>query len=208
MTDSVFLLKLIPNLILLFGVVYLFWKRKFNVILFTLFSFLLMEASPFFADMKKYTFSMFFVTSGVYFLLVHKVYSDFLEKKTKQFLKIGIPFFIFLSIMFLMKLFKGDDFQVISHNIMMNIVFIAYPVLYLTQVLKQKNKYNELYFRMSCVFLSYFIFEIILSVLLGFIFKIQLTWKFYILPFRFFIIQIFYISLIYFGWKIGKTQKG
>lgn len=207
MEAKIIFLRLIPIIILLSGVLFLLKKKKYNVILFTLFSFLLMELSPFMIDMKAYSFYMFFFTSIVYFILLHNIYSRFFNAATKIFLKIMTFSFILVSIIVFTILYKGDDFQVIYHNIAVNIILIIYPVLYLTQGLKQRNDYNALYFNISCVFISYFILEIILSVFLSFLFKTGLIWEVSIRPFRFFVIQIFYISLIYFGWKLGKIQK-
>lgn len=207
MHGNVEVLRLIPIVLLLFGVLALASKKKYNVILFVLFSFLLMELTPLVLNVKGHLFYLFFYSSLAYFILVHKLYSNFLKTTTQLFLKIGIFTFILVSIGLFMIAFKGTSYQMIYHNIFTNVLFMTYPILYLTHSLKQKNVYNPLYFNLSCVLLGYFILEIVLSVIMSFLFKVELIWNIPIRPFRFCIIQLFYMSLIYFGWKIGKTQK-
>lgn len=207
MNGNVELLRLIPNVLLLLGVAFLVRRKKYNVILIALFSFLLMELYPFVLNIKGNLFSLFFYSSLVYFILVHKLYSNFLKATTQLFLKIGIFTFVLVSIGLFIMALKDSTYQIIYHNIFANVLYMTYPILYLIHSLKQKHVYSSLYFNLSCVFLGYFILEIVLSILMSFLFKVELIWNIPIRPFRFCVIQLFYMTLIYFGWKLGKTQK-
>lgn len=200
-------IRLIPLVVLTFGVLFMVKEKKFNVILLALASFLSMEVTPFFIRIEEHIFFLFFFSSLVYFILVQKLYTPFFKGKTQLVLKIGIGSFITLSIFLYLFLFNGYDYRVIYHNLFSNLLFMAYPVGYLIGALKERKIYNSVYFNMSCIFFGYFVLEIILSVVLGFLFKIDFIWNIPVRPFRFGIVQLFYISLIYFGWKLGKIQK-
>lgn len=166
-----------------------------------------MELYPLVLNIKGNLFSLFFYSSLVYFILVHKLYSNFLKATTQLFLKIGIFTFVLVSIGLFIMALKDSTYQIIYHNIFANVLYMTYPILYLIHSLKQKHVYSSLYFNLSCVLLGYFILEIVLSILMSFLFKVELIWNIPIRPFRFCVIQLFYMTLIYFGWKLGKTQK-
>lgn len=207
MNGNVELLRFITNGLLLLGCLILVRRKKYNVILIALCSFLLMELYPLVLNPKGNLFSLFFYSSLVYFILVHKLYSNFLKTTTQLFLKIGIFTFVLVSIGLFIMALKDSTYQIIYHNIFANVLFMIYPILYLIHSLKQKNVYSPLYFNLSCVLLGYFILEIVLSILMSFLFKVELIWSIPIRPFRFCMVQLFYMCLIYFGWNLGRTQK-
>ena len=211
MTDNfdfyIKLIRLIANLTLFFGSSILLVKKKNNVILFTLISFLLMEFLQIFMYGKINVFFLYFLSALIYYNLFNKLYSPFFKSKIKSYINYISFGLILLSMLLNIFFFQKNDYNIIYHYIFTNVVLLTYPSLYLINLINQKNEYNSLYFKMSYIFFGFFILEIILSTMLSLLFKTELIWEISIRPFRAIIIQLFYISLIYFGWKIGKTQK-
>lgn len=202
----ILILRSIPTLILALGILFLLLKKEYSIITAILFSFLLLEISPFILNMEGFSFYLFLLSGTIYFVLMHQLYKEFLQPPTIKLLGLFTASFLTVSTLYFFS-FNGDDYRMIYHNVLANILFVAYPTLYLTNGIKKDKKYNRFYFNMSCVFLSYFILETILSVMLSFLFKTELIWEIGIRPFRFVVIQVFYVFLIYFGWKLGTLQK-
>ena len=122
-------------------------------------------------------------------------------------MKIIPPLILLIACLRLLSLYEKDITLSRYDSVLINLFFMSYPIIYFLLIAKGKVVYNPFYFMMSSVFLSYFLLEIILTIMLDVLFKTGLVLETPMLPFKIFITQLLYGSLIYFGWKLGKIQK-
>lgn len=99
-----------------------------------------------------------------------------------------------------------EEFQLYI-NVCFQLLFVIYALLYLNNLLisKVKLSFSALLFNLMVV--VFFSVDAIISLSINYLINehLSLVAPFWI--FRLLLLQIFYVSLIYFGWEIGKTQK-
>lgn len=203
------IIRIIPIVILFIGVVFLLKGRKFNNIFIGIIILFLMETFSYFGfGIKEGKVSWLLYFSGpLYLILINSIYNDLFFKVVKKlFFKVIISVIVILLGLFLIYPINANF--VFHYNAFIGLIILGYPISYFLKLIKQEIQYNLKYFSFNAIVFLFFSLDIILYVMLKFIVDVKLFESIKgIAYFRFFIIQLFYISLIYFGYQLSKAKN-
>jgi len=85
------------------------------------------------------------------------------------------------------------------------LIILSLAGLYFINIIKNETSNRLLFWFNSIVFL-FFSIELIITLTLNFLVNAHLNWVAPIWIFRALVMQLFYLSLIYYGWKTGKDR--
>lgn len=86
------------------------------------------------------------------------------------------------------------------------IIIITLASLYFYSII-WKDNFNPTHFWFNCSVFLFFSVEVIIKLTFNFLINGHLNWVGPIWIFRGVLLQIFYVLLIYYGWKTGKNKK-
>lgn len=192
--------QLLPIAILLVGFILLLVKKKQHDVFFAICGLLLLEVIAY----LKISWTLYF-SGPLYLVLIHSLYGRlFFVLLKKEIFRILVTMLLIIAIvgvLFIHEKNKSFVFYYVAGNEM---IVLLYPVLYFLRLMKQSIKYELKYFVLNSIVLLFFSLEIILYIMLKFLSDYYSLITTNIVFFRFFVIQLFYISLIYFGCKLSK----
>jgi len=208
-TDSllVAILRLLPVIILFFGGLFLLIQKRMNVIFWSILGLLVLEFIPFIIPKSHFQdkFWILYFSGAIYILLIHNLYKKIFFTLVKD-----VIFKILMSVIFL---FVGLGVFYIHHRdpnfvyvfiTSIEILIIFYPIYYFIKLVSGIIKYDLIQFIFNGIVLLFFSLEIMMYVMIKFLIESDLFFSIKIYEFRFYVMQLFYLSLIYFGWKIQK----
>ncbi len=130
----------------------------------------------------------------------------------KEILAINFKWFlVFATTAFLLLIFNAfyytnlNDIQFYS-DIIGCLIIIILSSLYFYSIIWKSN-YNATYFWFNCIVFLFFSVEVIIKLTFNFLINGHLNWVGPIWIFRGVLLQIFYLLLIYYGWKTGKNKR-
>lgn len=203
--------KLLPIIILGIGAMLLIKKKVNYVILFCIVGLLVSEALTYLrigVGKGESNWTLYF-SGSLYLLLIHNLYSQlFFSLFKKNIFKIIYTVVVLTMLIGLFFIYNKNINFVFHYNAVIELIILVYPIVYFLKLMKQKVKYSTKYFILNSIVFLFFSLEILLYVMLKFIldsnlFKNMIS----IAYFRFIIIQLLYISLIYFGWRLGQKRE-
>lgn len=207
-TESLLLLiKVTPLIILLVGTLLLVYNKNYKGILWGVIGLFVLELCSLVLTQKSNSDHMwsFYFSGPLYLLLIHSLYTGFfvaiLNKKTYKLVMSLVLITMLAGIICIHA--KAPNF-VLHYTAIIEVLVLMYPIYYFFQLIKEKVSYDTRGFIFHAIIFLFFSLEIILYVMLKFLLDNNILGNVRIGIFRFFLIQLFYISLIYFGCKLGK----
>ena len=202
------IIKFAPLILLSFGVLFLLKRKIYNGVFLGVIGLLALETLSFLRIGVKEGASNWtlYLSGPIYLLLIHSLYSRLFFSLFKKHV-FNMIYGVILLVMLVGVLFMYDrDINFVFHySVAIELIILAYPATYFVKLMNQKVSYNVQYFLLNSIVFLFFSLEIILYVMLKFILDEDLFPKMIgIAYFRFFIIQLLYISLIYFGCTLKK----
>ncbi len=203
----VLIFKLIPIVILSVGVLVLLKKRIYNEILFGITGLLILETLSFLFASKEIKESSWtlFISGLIYFVLICKLYKSLffsiLNNIIYKFLLILILILICIGIVFIHKHNPNFVYYYITG---IELLVLLHPMYYFFKLVKQEIPYQFRHFVLNSIVFLFFGMEVILYGMIKHLLDNGILNNVRIDLFRFFLIQLFYISLIYFGCKLSK----
>jgi hypothetical protein len=203
--------KLLPLIILSIGVLYLSIKKTNRNILLGLIGLLILESISYLkigVREGEGNWTLYF-SGPLYLLLMHSLYNQLFFSLFKKVVFKRLYMVVVLTMLIgLFFIYKRNINVVFHYNAVIELIILAYPTVYFLKLMKQKIKYDTKHFMLNSIIFLFFSLEILLYVMLKFILDSNLFKSIMsIAYFRFAIIQLLYISLIYFGCKLGKKQE-
>ena len=197
-----------PMIILFTGIILLLVKKSYNPIFLGIIGLFVLEVLTYLRVGVTGSDSswVLYFSGPLYFILIQGLYSRlFFSLFTKVIFRLILA--VVLSAMFIGLFFiYTRNVNLVFHYIaVVELIVLMYPVVYFFKLATQTIKYELKYFILNSIILLFFSLEIVLYVMLKFLLDYNLFESIHIAYFRFLIIQLFYISLIYFGCKLGKT---
>ncbi|GGG07898.1 hypothetical protein GCM10011344_05590 [Dokdonia pacifica] len=195
--------RLAPIILLLIGASFLFYHKKVNPISLGIIGLLILECIAYIEGENNKWINYF--SGPLYFVVIHTLYKTisyhFLNKKLYH--KILILILITLVIGLLIIHQKHNNF-VFHYVAIVELIILIYPIIYFLKLMQQRINFNIKHFTLNSIILLFFSLDIILYVMIKFLLDYDLNSFILISYFRYILIQLFYISLIYFGWKLDK----
>ncbi|WP_430412303.1 hypothetical protein [Kordia sp.] len=201
------IIKITPLVILSIGTLLLVYNKNYKGILFGVIGLLALEVFSFVLTQKSNSDHLwtFYFSGPLYLLLIHSIYDglslSFLNKKSYKIMMSIVLITMLIGIVYIHD--ENPNF-VLHYTAIIELLVLLYPIFYFVRLMKQTIPYNFKEFILHAIIFLFFSLEIILFVMLKFLLDNNILSDVRIGLFRFFLIQLFYISLIYFGCKLGK----
>jgi hypothetical protein len=200
----VIVMRSIPILLLSSGSLFLILKKKFNIILLGVLCLLGLEVLTTVTATGKLSdnISLLYLCGILYFILIYNLYEklffSIINKKVYHILLIVI---VVIGCLFI---YQGDPNLVFHYTATIEFLILLYPLSYFIKLAKQEIDYDLTNFILNSIIFIFFCLEIVSYIMLKFLIESALLSSIKITLFRYITIQLFYLSLIYFGWKIQK----
>lgn len=201
------IIKITPLIILSIGVLLLFFSGNYKGMLWGIIGLLALEIFSYVLTQENNSDHMwsFYFSGPLYLLLIHSLYDGFslafLNKRSYKIMMNVVLITMLIGIGYIHG--KNANF-VLHYNVLIELVILLYPIVYFIRLMKQTVPYNFKEFILHAIIFLFFSLEIILYVMLKFLLDNNMLSDVRVGLFRFFLIQLFYISLIYFGCKLSK----
>lgn len=203
--ETLFLMmRLIPIIILSLGSVFLVLKKKINIILFCILCFLGLEILTSITATNKLidNISLLYFCGVAYFILIYNLYERlFFNLINKVMYRLLLGIIVIVGLIFL---YQKNPNLVFHYTAAIEFIIFLYPINYFIKLAKQEINYDITNFVLNGIIFLFFCLEIVSYIMLKFLIESELLHSIRITEFRYLLIQLFYLSLIYFGWKIQK----
>lgn len=206
-SEMLFIFRSIPILILFSGCVLLLIKKKTHIIFWSILGLLVLESMSCFMAVNKLNYKHWtlYFSGLLYFILIHNLYSQlFFRLFEKTIYKVLLTIIAILMIVGLSYIHAKDSNFVFHYIAGVELIVLLYPINYFLKLANQSIKYDLKYFILNSIILLFFSLDIIIYVMIKFLKDYDLLRSIGINYFRYYTIQLFYISLIYFGCKLHK----
>lgn len=202
----------VPVIILTTGIIFLLRKKKAIPILLGIVGLLLLEITSYLyydnESKGKHSLWTLYFSGPLYLLLINNLYTKILFTMFKK--KIFKLLLIIVLLVMVVGLFFIHAIQpsFVTHYIAgVELIVILYPIMFFLKLIKEEIDYDAKYFVLNAILFLFFSMEIILYVMMKFLIDHNLSREIPIGYFRYFLIQLFYISLIYFGHQLSKAKN-
>lgn len=203
-----YIIRFLPIGILTLGATLLLIKKRFNTVFWGILGLLALEILSHFIGIKKIYESIWtlYLSGPIYLVLIHYMYDKLFFKLFNTFIyRIIISIILLVAVIGLLYIHPKNPNIVFYYIVGVELIILTFPIIYFLKLVNQTIKYKLQYFLLNSVILLFFSLEIIFYVMFKFLFDYEILKNVNIGYYRFIFIQLFYISLIYFGCKLQKS---